>query len=574
MGNTIVLFGSTQVGKSTLAGYLASYNKPADEFNCDMQRFKKQAEGMGIYESAFLKTSWISCFTSMDYDELTRPNDGRSTTKRSHSTKASIPFDENNEPITTNIVDTIGFSIDKLNDYQDVFEATAGLVLITYSQAKEIVETKSKVNIQKLIQPLNFWCAFKPISKVAVIISQTKCFETDVSELIYPNNDIDEVNSVIDKIREYLPHKEIPIVPISVQTRCCDGLFERKGYNITHIIQNINACCLFDVLRKFDLTEESDLSTMESKVLARPTRLFPQYPAIRVNVMSGRLQIDDTVLMGPVVHQERLITVRGKISELRNDQYKGDPEKWPCASLSEGWIGGVKLEELRDAVSGMGIHEGLNELELTDTTLIFSDSGDSCCSIDNCLRIKVKLMDYQGWYANLLDAMLPKENVRLYYYGKPIVMCVLEKSRLQASGYIEYLIKLIKNDSTREVGFVHPSNATKTEISMPLLVRNGILIDAGSEKFYDSKIKCVIQQSENIQSDSEYRLVVNVPKNNLKPDDKLIYATWCTDEEENTKIIIDGLTLDNIGERLKQIRKYLEEWYISKCNFKIYKMNR
>ena len=201
--------------------------------------------------------------------------------------------------------------------------------------------------------------------------------------------------------------------------------------------------------------------------------------------------------------------------------------------------------------------------------MIFGCGADSYSSINNCLWINVKLKDTNDLFAKLLDAMLPKENVRLYYYGKPIVMSVLEKSCLNTN---EYLLKLIRIDPNREVGFFYPPRAARTQIQLPLLVRNGILIDMGSDKFYYSSATCTIQQTENIQSDIEYKLVVNVPKNDLRPDDSLFNATWCMDErEDNTKIIFTGLTLENLGERMKQIREYLDAWYVSKCNFKIYK---
>lgn len=569
MGNTIVLFGSTQVGKSTLAGYLSSYNKPNDDFNRDMQRFKDKAEKMGIYEPLFLKNAWISCFTSMDYDELIRPNDGRSTTKRSHSTKALVPLSQDRAPLIANIVDTIGFSIEKLNDYQDLFQASAGLVLITYSQAKAIVEQESKKDLQKLLQPLSFWCTFKPSSNIAVVISQTKCFETVVENLNYSQEDLIEVNRVIEKIKTILPNQEIPIVPISVQTEYRDGIFWRKGHNVTKKIHGVKSYCLFDVLQKFNLSDDLDLGEREILALARPTRLFHQYSAMRVNVITGRLQIGDVALIGPVIYDDHLITVRGKISDMRNDQYKDDPVRWRCSVLSKGWVGGLKFENLWDVESEKEIREGINEIKLTDTTMIFGCGADSYSSINNCLWINVKLKDTNDLFAKLLDAMLPKENVRLYYYGKPIVMSVLEKSCLNTN---EYLLKLIRIDPNREVGFFYPPRAARTQIQLPLLVRNGILIDMGSDKFYYSSATCTIQQTENIQSDIEYKLVVNVPKNDLRPDDSLFNATWCMDErEDNTKIIFTGLTLENLGERMKQIREYLDAWYVSKCNFKIYK---
>lgn len=49
----------------------------------------------------------------------------------------------------------------------------------------------------------------------------------------------------------------------------------------------------------------------------------------------------------------------------------------------------------------------------------------------------------------------------------------------------------------------------------------------------------------------------------------MINAAWRTDaDEDNTKIIFSGLTIENLGERMKQIREYLDAWYVSKCNLK------
>lgn len=125
-----------------------------------------------------------------------------------------------------------------------------------------------------------------------------------------------------------------------------------------------------------------------------------------------------------------------------------------------------------------------------------------------------------------------------------------------------------------EAGFFCPSSVAEAEILLPLLVRNGILIDTGSDKFYDSKATCIIQKSENIKSDCEYELEINIPQNITKLDNNLLNATWCTTEDKGSTIInIDKLTLDNIGDQLRILRKYLDDWYISNCDFEIIEPN-
>ena len=569
MGHSFVIFGATQVGKSTLAGYLASRHLPAAEFDREMQIYRSQAAEMGIYENAFHKCAWISCFSSMSYDELTRPDNGKSTTKRHHSIQSVIPID-NNCSQSVSVVDTVGLSLETLEDFRGVFEADFGLILLTYSQLENILSYEDSESIEKLLIPLSFWCTFKPPQNVTIVISQVSILEKAIT------NDYHIVGNRINELKQYLKQKlkydinDIPIIPISIETKNENGFYSRQGYNIDDTVSSdISERCLIDVIRDYILQSTSSISNTDftsSPLIASPIRIFScakgehkRIPSLRIKVIQGSLQKGSSVILGPVTYNNKTIAVKGIVASIKNDE-----THQLVSTLSQSWIGGIRFDSLFDAETNDTIEGGLLGIKLLSTSMLCYKQPNSSVNFYDCIKVKIDNIDDGN--LELFSSMLPRENVRLYFMGKPLPLIVLEKTKINSR---TYELTLCRCNIEADSPVFSSDTVIANRIDFPISIRDGIV--CRRDKYRSTFFHCLLGDIKKITNGKNFSYIVEVPDLDCLTNDMFprLPGIKCSYDKDRSfiRLEIQNINESNYENQLKILRDYFTDWCITDCTF-------
>ena len=142
--NNIVLFGPTQVGKSTLAGFMDSFYYPDDMFSRQVNRLKKQVSEMGLI---FRKQMVLPSFVSVDKDEIRKfaGHNSIGTTKRVHRVHVAIPQFNGDDSGNTKciFIDTPGTHAKTVERYRGIFEGDIGIYMINIMDVEKMDDSCS-----------------------------------------------------------------------------------------------------------------------------------------------------------------------------------------------------------------------------------------------------------------------------------------------------------------------------------------------------------------------------------------------------------------------------------------------
>lgn len=580
MGN-IVIFGATQCGKSTLTGYIASHMMSDQAFNLTVKAHKRAIKKMGI-ESMTNEMVYIS-FASLDRDELKRCIDVDSigTTKRMHRKLISIENQGEDQKLQLSMIDTPGIRSDVKDCYMGIFESDMGILMINIVDIENYVlcdntkdgHRKKRLYEQKLFDPIRFWCAYKSIHSLIVVISK---IDVVMKETERVSNAIKVIN---EKLKQFnLQSDLLPIIPISITLNIDDESYIREAHNITEVSTIYPSPQKRTLLSS--IVEKSDLDGIaaDSEVFAGVSRLCKiknrnDY-AYRVNVFQQLLHTNARVTIGPVKDKfsSEPCFISGQIKSL-----KEEPTQKLTESLRAGSIGGVTLTHLYDygyiSHRKSSSRRNLNDYEVLRTTAIFGDEYLA----GNTITVRICDDELSINESIALAKLMPKETIRFLWLGKYIVAQLIELFHSE-NNWILSLCPLAFEYQTAMGLFAVPSDKEKRIPKMECLV---ILEPSYAQKknssveTYPVYINFLLDTIRNFsgRKNFTYKLAFDVEDFDGAAIDFSISINDITRnyviKKEKSEIIVKNVTYQNCGQILRAIRRFLRRTPLFDYNLKL-----
>lgn len=477
--NKIVIFGSTQSGKTTLLGYLATAMLRHPQLNEEILKNFKLIKKLTTTDEFSIGNPYnpvnvnkdiiLPSFVSLDKDELRKFEDGNTegTTKRLHRKEITIciserdnawDYQDENENISCTFMDIPGFR-QKLSDkYRGFFEGDTGIAVLKLQEVKELnwhLEKVSKDNLvriddleRRLFEPLRIWCDYRSPSTLMIALSQidrSYLGSTDSERL---SNQISDISSAIETIRLYTSQFDkgvhIPISPISIDITAEKNIkdhyrmgvfFRRQEDNVYFANKALPGdgtfiSCLKSILHS---KRENVYNSFSMASVYRPmkAKVNGSYKtALNVHAIHGTIKLNDKLILGPVVdkNDNDIVFVECEISSIKADGAKSTSEK-----LLEGNAGGLVFDSISDIDNKrkyyLSSDPKQSEISLLKSTILFSGeifSGDTVeleiskkdhLNIDNTL---------DSIYGLVLPSIMPFDDLVLFWYGKKINVSVME----------------------------------------------------------------------------------------------------------------------------------------------------
>lgn len=571
--NNFVIFGSTQCGKSTLAGYIVSHTLDDQEFNKAVQQHKKVIEDMDIGEMT--KDMVYISFTSLDRDELKKCSRKRNcntpalnsigSTKRTHRKMFLMDDKDSRQSQRLIMIDTPGMRSEAKERYMGIFEGDVGICMINILDIESYIacENTDQLRInnyeRRLFDPIRFWCAYKKIQNLIIVISKIDNVEFDANRINTA------IHIVSEKLREFgLNSQLIPIIPISIRIYMNNENYIREEHNVSEISNNytpMQPTTLLSMIaqkgRHFYINEHTELFASVSGLYKIKDR---RGHAFRIKVLQDVVRMNSKVTIGPLKHikSNTLCYITGKIKSLKEES-----EQDTVPYLNAGSIGGIGFSAVHDVeydsppLSKM--HE-LVEYKVLKTTVLTSDhylSGDS---------ITISVPDDELSTSSLLalNQLLPKESVNFFWLGKRIISEIIEIYHSQNKWYIT-LCPLV-NDYKNSIGnFTVPVDQNGSIPKLECLVVLQLLQNGTNKMLssYRNYVSFTLEAIHNYFIDGQYGIYFSTESEDLEyvADDfeinlANVAPTYTINrmDNERSELIVYNVTYDNIEGVLKAIR--------------------
>lgn len=571
--SNIVIFGATQCGKSTLTGYMATHMLRDEVFNAMVKANKKAIEKMNI--GPMKKEMVYTSFASLDRDELKRcvengmgamTQTSIGTTKRMHRKLISMEGKEEIQKLQLSIIDTPGIRSDIKDCYMGIFESNLGIFMINLSDLENYVapdnteeaQRKKRLSEQRLFDPIRFWCAYKSIQSLIIVLSKIDVVKGDVKRI---DNAIEVIN---EKLKQFkLQNDELPIIPVSITLYKDGEIYLRESHNITEESQIYPSPQKRTLLSAILEKSNSDSSIADSEVFAGVSRLCKiknrnDY-AYQVSVYQQLLQTDSRVTIGPVKEKfsSNPCFISGKIKSLKEDSAQE-----PTKCLGVGSIGGVILKHLYDYSRGSRQQSAkkriLTDYEILRTTAIFGNEYLA----GNTITIRARDDELSIDEHIALMNLLPKETVRFIWLGKYIVAQVIELFHCENKWTLS--LCPLASDYQAAMGlFAVPSDKNKNIPKLECLV----IIEPkyNTAEDYPVYINFSLDTIRHFGEEKNltYRLALDADDFDGAAIDFEININDITQEylirKKESDILVKNVTYQNCGPILRVIRRFLRK---------------
>lgn len=417
--NNIVVFGAVQSGKSTLIGYLASAHMSDKTFAIEANEIKKRIRKQGV----FPKTELIlPGFLALDRDEMIDNKDEYSlgTTKRIHRKKVYLEIDSSIFSNHFTFIDTPGNRAKKREQYGCMFEGDIGLCVISAIDIRQYLslnkqdQIKKRIEARRLFAPLQFWSEFRGTDRLIVVLTKTDFFL----------NESDELEQIYISLRELVKTytgQIVPIVPTNIQLTYTGEFPSRIEGNISRKDEKLiwyHGDTLLEELKKKIVIQKPRQKAPFQIAAAKQIRKIPNTSnlALKIQCIYGDLGKDDNLVLGPILNKEReQIFLQATVKSLKIEDGETTNQ------LSEGVIGGVIFKSLSNYGS-RSANVSLADYALSPTTVLISQQF---CS-GNVICLHVKKDELSECAKTAISQLLPKEQLRFYWFGKAIVADVIE----------------------------------------------------------------------------------------------------------------------------------------------------
>lgn len=484
--SNIVIFGATQSGKTTLLGYLATAMLRHPQFNEEvLQKFKliknltttdEFSIGNPYNPINVNKDVILPSFVSLDKNELRKfrsKESSEGTTKRLHRKQLTICMSERNElgieqneneNISCTFVDLPGFRQRLSDKYRGFFEGEVGVAILKLQELiefSELLETYNDIididNFEKrLFEPIRIWCDYRSASSLVIVISQIdRNFDNQLSKEEALHKQKNDIIKAIECIRKYTNSFSkgihIPISPISIKIISEKNTNEhsRMSMFFRRVEENIYASpkgkdipgdgtfisCLKQVMPEY--SEKNDHIFSMASVYRPMKAIVNGSPktALNIHAIHGTVHITDNLMMGPIIDKRDngIVFTQCDISSIKADGAKSTSDM-----LLEGNAGGIILKSIKAPGSSFQYNISYNSKEsdvsILKSTLIFA--GDFIQG--NIIELEINKDDHitadentDEVYERILPSIMPFDEVVVFWYGKKIVMNVVEINFLE-----------------------------------------------------------------------------------------------------------------------------------------------
>lgn len=540
----VVIFGPTHSGKSTLMGYMDTYEYSDDEFNREMQKIRNQIENEGEKYKPDMRYAYI-VDTGKDERRLyNKKEKSIGGSKRLHIKSSKIDID-------CSFIDTPGSDITWRDRYEGVFLGDIGVYVIEIKDliklANKVEDSNSYKNVaSRIFSPIFLWKHYKNLQKLIIAISKI-----DMER--YSAYAINSAINVIYSVKEF---RNVTIIPISidVNSRISHNIFDKSPATEWY-----KGSTLIDCL-KIIIERAENSKSIEAPILAHIDKIFyktKQGPsAIRIKMLSGKITNRDIICIGPLQEDnsnENLI-LTGEISSLKQEDNNS-----MVTSLEVGKIGGIIFSKL---YQNRTLYK-LSDFKLKRTSLLFKKD----CSIraGNLLFMTVQLDDLNKTTQKCITDIRPNERVNLIWFGKVISMHVVGRVLMSNKCNL-----IVTNISTVSSMFLLPLTETNE------FVYNQFVLQLPNNYYIESELTDIEDLSETELCKAQFSFnkemygttqLYQLPKeccticqNQVTTDllnDNFVTITF---EDINRKNLIYSMTLMN---------RLIKKNYISSFNFEI-----
>lgn len=440
----VVIFGATQSGKSTLAGYIAASTLNDDEFNQIVLRNKRYIDDMEV--GGFKPEMAYTSFVSMDRDELRRSThqDTMGTTKRTHRKQIIAKDNERAQVQKLILIDTPGVRSCVEGRYTGIFEGDVGICLLSaadlmgYAECARsnwagIDKKKKFLYDKRLFDAIRFWCIYKGGDSLVIAISK-------VDTLDYNTSSIQQLCDLISGILQEYGIQSIPIVPIAVNLDGDLGNYVRYEYNIFYP-GNGNNITPKPLLPLAFSKGKTDNSTNHRRIFASVNRMckIQNGPgrALRVKVLSGTISSDSKLIIGPVrTKADEKVLLTGAIKSLKEEGDLKITERLPT-----GTIGGIAFYDVRadeDARSTSSFTStkrwNITNFRMLKTTIVTDDKVKT----GDVLELIVADTELNESARLAMEDILPKDAIQFLWFGKKLLGHVI--ALYEEQGYWHMLL--------------------------------------------------------------------------------------------------------------------------------------
>lgn len=526
--SNIVIFGAPHSAKTTLLGYLSTAMFRHPQLNEEILQRLKFIKKLGKKDYFHIgdpynpvhiqKDIILPSFVSLDRDELRKFADEKEkpigSSKRLHHKQLTLCMSEReemwngqneNENISCTFIDLPGFRQRISDKYAGFFEGDIGLAMLDIAEVLKLDDAlnHNSSNIddiqfickqeRKLFEPVRIWCDYRSSAHLVIILSKID------QKLGYhgneeTNNRLELISRAVECIRSYTNYfsgkHTIPIVPISVRITQevnykkkprMKVFFRREEENIyaepeREVLPGDGTliACLRRLLEPYVKGEERAFSMAS---VNRPMRTIvnnSKKTAVQIRTIHGTLHDADNVLLGPILNKwtNEICYAKCAIASL-----KADGAKEPYPMLLEGNVGGVIFKSIVDCkgrASNRYILDSVqaySDIKILHSTIMFT--GDSVKGDIVVLEIyKNEYLTINGeldtLYTNVLKALMPNDEMFLFWYGKKILVKIIEIQFLEEKFCMS---AILSNNQHKVPHFVLPCNENRA-----LLYHDNVLL--------------------------------------------------------------------------------------------------
>lgn len=593
--SSISIFGTTQCGKTTLAGYLLSRSLSDVAFNETVRHNRRLIEKMGF--DASNKDLVYTSFVSLDRDELRRETvkmkkqqsnlenaDRIGTSRRTH--RKLIEFNEafGNDTQKLVMIDTPGMRAEAKERYMGIFEGDIGICILNIIDLENYMmlerslqdSRKKKLMERQLFDPIRFWCAYKSIQNLVLVISKIDLAGFD-------KNRIDAaIHCLLDKLKKYelsIPESGIPVIPISIRLRENDQhFFIREAHNIDCVdpmCRPLLGQALLPMIT--DMSNNAPSVERQAELFASVSKLCKIRDrgghALRVKVLRQTLYTDSKITIGPLKHKAdgTLHFVTGAIKSMKEE---GAVDL--TSSLKTGSIGGVAIPLVYKTSCSMqrtaSKTQKITEYSVLKTSILYGGNARS----GNSITVSVPKCELGNNALMAIESLLPKESIHFFWLGRQIVAELIEL--YEDNGFCFLTLYPLAQEYQDAIGkFTVPynQNGKLESFDVLLVLQLRHKIKNRVETVYRNYINFRLSYVHDLQEQKTYELRLRLENEDLEDtyedfEDELTTVTKNFYLDQNgQEIVITKLTTKNIGLILKSIRNYLREYGIVKYTLKM-----
>lgn len=567
----VVIFGATQSGKSTLAGYIAASTLNDFEFNQTVLRNKRHIDDMEV--GGFKTEMAYISFISMDRDELRRSThqDTIGTTKRTHRKQIIAKDNARAQVQKLILIDTPGVRSCVEGRYNGIFEGDVGICLLSaldlmsyaeYARSNWIGFDKKKKFLynKRLFDAIRFWYVYKGGDSLVIAISK-------VDTLDYNSVRIEQLCDLVSGILQEYGIEPIPIVPIAVNLDGDLGNYVRREYNIFSPVNGKDST-IKPLLPLAFSKGKTDDSTNHGRIFASVNRLckIRNGPgrALRVKVLSGTISSDSKLIIGPVLTKaDEQVMLTGTIKSLKGE---GDPKI--TERLSTGTIGGIAFSDMREDADARSPSSFTNtkrwnitNFRMLKTTIVTDDEVKT----GDILELIVADAELNGSARLAIENLLPKDAIQFLWFGKKLLGHIV--SLYEEQGCWHMLLYNIDLEYRKANGsFMIPVSHEEDmlDIDCPVMLHLPMWYSKNTKgESLKTFVDFTLKDLSDVDWSARNRLKVVIEGECLYQQESIetiLEMSVTLKIEANTYIIETGqVTEKNLGDFLRKIREFIRD---------------